>query len=152
MEDRSLSFSFPPTGRRAQSLVELALILPTFLLLALGTVDLGRAFYESIVIHGAAEAGSMIAIDYTRNANSGGNAAVRDAIKASTNPDVFPFLQIQDSDISLNVQWQQDSAYSITVTRPFRLLTPFLGNVFSGNNTLTLQSVVRGRQNCSGGC
>ena len=48
-----------PTRRRAQSMVELALILPTFMFLTVGVVDLGRAFYESIAIQGAAEAGAQ---------------------------------------------------------------------------------------------
>ena len=138
--------------QRGQSLVELAFILPVFALILVGVADLGRAFYESVAIQSAAEAGSLTALDYTRNASGGGNAAVRSAIKASTNPDIFPFLQIQDSDISLSILWQQDSQYTITVTRRFRLMTPLLGNVLAGGQTLTLSSVVRGRQNCSGGC
>ena len=41
----------PPLGRsRGQSLVELALILPIFLLLIAGAVDLGRLFYAYVAI------------------------------------------------------------------------------------------------------
>ena len=140
------------SGSRGQSLVELGFILPVFMLIIVGVADLGRAFYESVAIQGAAEAGGLTALDYTRNANGGGNAAVTGAIKASTNPDIFPFLSLQDSDINLSILWQQDSQYTITVTRNFRLMTPGLANVLASGQTLTLRSVVRGRQNCSGGC
>ncbi len=88
--------------RRAQSMVELALILPTFMFLTVGVVDLARAFYESIAIQSAAEAGSMMALEWRRadppDSQTIANNAVRQVIKDSTNPDVFPFLQIQDSD------------------------------------------------------
>jgi Flp pilus assembly protein TadG len=42
---------------RAQALTEMALILPVLALLMLGATDLGRAFYLSIEISGAARAG-----------------------------------------------------------------------------------------------
>lgn len=46
-------------GEKGSSLVELALVLPLFLLLLLGSVDFGRAFYLAIEIAGAARAGAM---------------------------------------------------------------------------------------------
>jgi Flp pilus assembly protein TadG len=141
----SSRFPFPSAGR-GQSLVEFALILPTFLLLVLGTVDLGRAFYESVAVHGAAEAGSLVAAEYGQS-----EASVRSKIKASTNPDIFPFLQIQDAEIDITLDTSstgKDTEYSITVTRNFQLLTPFIGSVF-GNQALTLRSVARGRRNCA---
>lgn len=41
------------------SLVELAIVLPAFLLLLLGAVDFGRAYYLSMEIAGAAEAAAV---------------------------------------------------------------------------------------------
>lgn len=41
------------------SLIELAFLLPLFLLLAFGAIDAGRAFYLSIEIAGAARAGAV---------------------------------------------------------------------------------------------
>jgi Flp pilus assembly protein TadG len=150
--EKSSSSSPALRRERGQSLVELAFILPVFALILVGVADLGRAFYESVAIQSAAEAGGLTALDYTRNASGGGNSAVLSAIKGSTNPDVFPFLSIQDSDINLSILWQQDSQYTITVTRRFHLMTPLLGNVLASGQNLTLRSEVRGRQNCSGGC
>jgi Flp pilus assembly protein TadG len=139
----------PSVARRrqsGQSLVELAFLLPTFLLITLGVVDLGRAFYESIAIQGAADAGSLKAARYGQS-----EADVKSVIKASTNPDVFPFLEIQDSEISLTMDTSptgRNSAYTVMVTRNFQLLTPLVGNVL-GSQALTLRSVVHGRRNCS---
>ena len=45
---------FVGTARRGQSLVEFALILPAFLLMAVMVFDLGRAVYYSSVLHNAA--------------------------------------------------------------------------------------------------
>ena len=139
-----------------QGIVELALILPVFMLIILGVVDLGRAFYESIAIQGAAEAGSLFASKYERNTVGPcigvADSCLRDKIKAATNPDVFPFLQIQDLDITIDslstTPWGPDSKYKITVTRNFKLLTPLLGNVF-GSQNLTLRAVVYGQRTCS---
>ena len=52
--------------RRGQALVEFALILPIFLLVLLGILDLGRAVYASSTINNAAhEAGRRAIVDQT---------------------------------------------------------------------------------------
>lgn len=156
MDDHLLASASGARRRPAQSLVELGLILPVFLLLFLGVVDLGRAFYESVAIHGAAEAGSLFASKYERNTVGNcigvANACTKNVIKAATNPDVFPGVQIQDADISIvdlgATPWEPNSQYTITVTRNFALLTPFLGSVF-GSQNLTLRAVVHGQRTCA---
>ncbi len=45
-------------GDRGASLVELALVLPLLMLLLMGAVDFGRAFYLAMEISGAAQAGA----------------------------------------------------------------------------------------------
>ena len=130
---------------RGQSLVELAFIMPTLLLLVVGVVDMGRAFYTSIAIQGAAEAGSLVAAEFGQS-----EAAVKAKIMAATNPDIFPFVSIQDSEITLTMDTSstgKDTAYTVMVTRNFQLITPFLGNVL-GSQALTLRSVVSGKRNC----
>jgi len=141
-------------GRSGQAIIGLAVVLPIVMLLLLGAADVGRAFFEAIVIQNAAEAGSLAAGHFARNANGGstGNAADRSQIKSSTNPDVFPFIQIQDADITLDIQWSPDTPYTITVTRNFHLITPFAGRLFGGGQNLPLRAVVQGRQNCSISC
>ena len=131
--------------RKAQSLVELAFLLPLLLMLSIGIIDMGRAFYTSIAIQGAAEAGSLVAVKYGQSA-----ADVKATIMASTNPDRFPFLSIQDSEITLTMDTSstgKDTEFTIVVTRNFQLLTPFVANVL-GSQALTLRSAVTGRRNC----
>ena len=49
-------------GRRGQSMVELALILPTLILMTLGMVDYGRAYYFQVAITNAAREGARTGI------------------------------------------------------------------------------------------
>lgn len=54
------------TNPRGQTLVEFALVLPTFVLLLLGIFDLGRAVYAYNTINNAArEAGRLAIVDQT---------------------------------------------------------------------------------------
>jgi hypothetical protein len=48
--------------RRAQALVETAMILPVLVLLMLGAADLGRAFYLKLEMSGASRAGMRMAV------------------------------------------------------------------------------------------
>jgi hypothetical protein len=54
---------------RAQSLVELAFVLPSAMFLLLGAADLGRAFYESQAIHEAVQVGALVAMDHSRDSH-----------------------------------------------------------------------------------
>jgi Flp pilus assembly protein TadG len=49
-------------GRRAQSLVEMAMVLPVLTLLTFGLVDFGRAYYFQVSITNAAREGARVAI------------------------------------------------------------------------------------------
>ena len=53
------SLHHPPAGRRrGQSLIELAVALPFLLLLMLGTIDLGRMFFDYIELRNAVREGA----------------------------------------------------------------------------------------------
>src|SRR3981081_4692705 len=54
-------------NKRAQAMVEMALVLPFLTLLTLGAADLGRAFYLHLEITGAARAGMRMGIQGTGN-------------------------------------------------------------------------------------
>jgi len=56
--------------QRAQAIVELAVILPAFLLIALGMFDLGRAFYFQETITNAARDGARFGA-ITKNVTTG---------------------------------------------------------------------------------
>lgn len=136
--------------KRSQSMVEFALVLPSLIFILVGSVDLGRIFYDSVAINGAAEAGSLVAIESRRALNpspAAADAAVREAIKRSTNPDVFPFFKIDDGDIVLDIPWVRDRPYSITVSRQFLFITPIVANIMSGGGPMDLKTTVRGRHN-----
>lgn len=137
--------------KESQSLVEFGLILPSLIFILVGAVDLGRVYYDSVAINGAAEAGSLVAIEWrlVRNPPSPAeaNAAVREAIKRQTNPDVFPFFQISDADIVLDIPWVRDRPYTITVNRQFIFITPLVASIVSGGGPLNLRTTVRGRHN-----
>jgi Flp pilus assembly protein TadG len=68
----------------AQSLVELALLTPLFLLLLFGVVDFGQAFYVANEIAGAAHAGAIYG-SQNPNDTSGIETAVRDGAPDVTN-------------------------------------------------------------------
>jgi Flp pilus assembly protein TadG len=61
------------------SLVELALLLPLFLLLMFGAVDIGRAFYLSIELTGAAHAAAMYGAQHPTDTAGMTTAAQDDA-------------------------------------------------------------------------
>ena len=51
----------PHHHSRGQALVELAIILPVMLLLAVAAIDLGRLFYAQITVENAAREGALTA-------------------------------------------------------------------------------------------
>jgi Flp pilus assembly protein TadG len=61
------------------SLIELALIFPLFVLLLLGAVDFGRAYYLAIEVAGAAHAGAVYGSQHPTDTAGMQNAAQDDA-------------------------------------------------------------------------
>src|SRR4051794_14391806 len=143
---RTPSFGRGRNGRRGQSLVEFALLLPVLLVFLAGALDLGRVFYANITLHNAAREGAMQAArtptNYVRNANC--NAAsnlvtcrVQFEAKGSA-------ISIAATDIDLTCSIsgcpaQAASFVTVTVHGQFRLVTPLLSAVFGGQ-TLNLTS------------
>jgi Flp pilus assembly protein TadG len=66
-------------GEHGASLVELALLLPFFLLLTFGAVDFGRAFYLAIEVAGAAHAAAVYGSQNPTDTTGMQNAAQDDA-------------------------------------------------------------------------
>jgi Flp pilus assembly protein TadG len=65
-------------GRRGQSLVELALLLPLLALIMVGTLDLGRAFFASQRLTNAVREGALFGIRYPAQATATSTAASAD--------------------------------------------------------------------------
>jgi len=156
-------------GLPAQGMVELGFMMPVLLLLLVGTVDLGRAFYESIAIHNAAEAGAMQAMVWTRAQDCGtgsscpGQSTIcgSDTLAACANDYVTYAIihgaqgvSISPSEITLgggpsntspwnSSDWVKGAPFTITITHTFHFLTPWLNS----NKTLTMRAVINGNRN-----
>ena len=57
MKKRSLLYLV--RSRQGASLIELAMVMPVFMLMLFGAIDLGRAYYTALEIAGAAHAAAV---------------------------------------------------------------------------------------------
>jgi Flp pilus assembly protein TadG len=64
---------------RASSLIECALLLPMVIVLLLGSVDFGRAFYVNLEVAAAAEAGALYGVQNPSDTSGMQAAAILDA-------------------------------------------------------------------------
>ncbi|TAK64792.1 MAG: hypothetical protein EPO22_05460, partial [Dehalococcoidia bacterium] len=69
-------------GERGQSLAELGVLLPILLILVLGAIDFGRAYYSSQAVDNAARTGAQYAAVST--ANAGDLDGIRTAAQQET--------------------------------------------------------------------
>ena len=123
---------------RGQSLVELALALPILLLLVLGTVDLGRAFFDYIQMRNGAFEGARYGARLPSD-----NAGITAAVTTHGVP----------SGSSVSVSTSGDCAtiggnctVTVTVTHTFKpISTSFLNHYFGlGNIDLHASATVKG--------
>ena len=146
-------------------------MMPILLLLLVGVGDLSRAFYTSIVLHEAAQAGALVAIEWQHRTDCAGagtcgippcdalqgidcaNAQVLAAIKNSAPA----WVPITDADIYLNgtaatsfagewgtaTGWNPAAAFDIRVTHTFHFITP----VIRSDKTLDLSATIHGTRN-----
>jgi PKD repeat protein len=139
-------------GRRAsrsqgQAVVELALILPVFLILLASALDLGRLFYSQISVNDAAREATLEA---SRNPTSFiPNTACTSANKESNrimcramNESQGSFVTVAPTDVSLACSTSPcpttpvlGQTVSVTVVGHFRLITPLLAVFFGGQDT-----------------
>ena len=144
----------------------MAFVIPVLTLLLFGVADLGRAFYYSIALHEAAQAGGLLAVEWQHRTDcadvanpcsippcqalSGiacANAQVLAAIKSSA-PSAMP---IADADITLTpaaewatgTGWNAGATYQITVRNTFHFVTP----IVTRSNTLNLSANISGKRN-----
>lgn len=68
---------------RGSSLVELAIVLPVFILLLMGAIDFGRAYYLSMEIAGAAQAAAVYGSQNPTDTAGMQSAALKDAPDAA---------------------------------------------------------------------
>ena len=141
-----------------QALVEFALILPLFLLLTLGVVDLARVFASYIALTDGVREAALYAAEGTNNTKwcaasapdnvpcpPGTDPAVnRDPDPASTDNIAFqlrsagleaPDVQLADP-ICSNACAPEDGTVTISATYDVALITPVLGEVLGASVTL----------------
>ena len=105
---------------KGQSLVELALILPIFLMLIIGLFDVGRAVYAYNTVANAARSAARVAI-VDQDLDTVRGAAKEQGVA----------LGLKDSDITFVDCGTQYCLLEITVSWDFDPATPLIGNIFN---------------------
>lgn len=112
---------------RGQELLEFALILPIFLLLAFGILDLGLATYSYSSLQSAAREGARYAI--VNACNDAGTIAYVQGRALGLDP----------TDVTVQAPvWTEDTV-EVTVLYDYQLLTPFVGAFIPGGS-VTMRS------------
>lgn len=121
---------------RGQSIVELTLLMPVLLLILLGAIDLGRAYYAYVSITNAARVGTEYAMEPRRPQTD-----VREKIK----DEAAPNITLQDSDITFNtLAWAKGYDLTIEVRTPFTAVTPLISSLWGGGPlTMSARSTTR---------
>jgi Flp pilus assembly protein TadG len=123
--------------REGQSLVELALAVPLLLLIMLGTIDIGRAFFDYVDMRNAAREGASY---YAKNPTDSAGAVLR--VKNHGVP----------SDVAVSVVCENGSCTTIngtgrvrvTVSRTFKpVTTGFLSTFGLGSFNLSASATMR---------
>lgn len=136
-----------PSGRSGQSLVEIALILPVFLLLLLTALDLGRLLYSQITITNAAKEAALVASQGgTYQADqpcSGTNTVMCGALTEAKGG----FVEIDKALVTLSPATCDPTAMypssgtppdvAVSVQAPFRVVTPIIGSFIGDSLVLS---------------
>jgi Flp pilus assembly protein TadG len=127
-------------SRRGQNLVEFALILPIFLLVAVVVLDLGRAVYYYSTIYNAAREGTRYGIIYPNDVSGMESTTIDYAYGAG--------LEVSDVTAGLGTPQVIDGfpnpTVQVSVTYSFTPVTPFVANLIPGGQiTLTSEAVMR---------
>lgn len=137
---------FKKYSESGQSLVEAMIIIPVFLLLLMGVLDLGRIFFIYIAMYNAAQEGALYACTTPR-------CIYQDVHKGCPDPNNAVYRAINESEIGA-VQWDE-SMISFSPENPvsggyiqaemsytFEMITPPMQLIIS-DLTLTARSVCK---------
>ncbi len=140
-----------PARTLGQSVVEFALILPVMLLLLAAAIDLGRLFYAYVAVENAAKEGAFFGAR---------NPLCDDGVNTNCDDPNNVIWHVRNEAPNLGSQFTttvacRDNAgtlmqpinncldgmkYQVTVTYPFRLITPILSSIFGTGMTLHAES------------
>ncbi len=122
--------------QRGQSLVEFALVLPLLILLLGGVLELGRAFFAYVAVTDAAAEGATYASIYPASSIQ----EITDRAQAATSG----LIQLAPSMIQVErPSLTAGAPITVTITYPFTLVTPILGDLVPGR-TISLRAVAVG--------
>lgn len=121
-------------NNRGQALVEFALIVPVLLLLVLGIMEFSMVIHQYMVVAGASREGARAAA--LGDSNDAVEAAVQNAATGldSTKLIVTPVPSPTRT---------QGEAVTVTVTYPFKPITPLIGAFFSEDYRIKGVTVMR---------
>lgn len=132
---------------RGQALVELALILPVFLLLFAAGVDLARLFHSEVAIESAARAGALEASIHPTSFVAGAacDATTNRVMCAVLTESTGSSLTISPSDVTVACEPSPcvealGNRITVNVVGHFSLMTPILSLFTGGSNVTFTQS------------
>lgn len=115
---------------RGQSLVEVALVLPILVMMMMGLLDFGRAYYTVVALRDAADEGAAYGAS-----NPGDVAGIR--LRASEASRALVNVEIDDVSVEAPSLTTGDPI-TVTVTTTLVLYTPF-ANTLVSDSELTLR-------------
>jgi Flp pilus assembly protein TadG len=115
-------------AERGQDLVEFALIFPILFLVLMGIFDLGRATYYTSALYNAAREGARYGIIFPDDV-----PGIESAVE-------FMAVGITSEELVIAVAYPSDDTVQVTVSWDMPIVTPLIGALFEGANTVTLGS------------
>jgi Flp pilus assembly protein TadG len=125
-EDRMITPNHQPKRdrTRGQSLVEFALLFPILIMLLLGIMDLGRAYYALVALNDAAEEGAMYAAIDPDNLTEIQNRAVH-ATSGLVTLEPAKVSRVPSSGFTAG------EPVTVTVAHDFTIYTPLMQSFFN---------------------
>lgn len=121
---------------RGQSVAEIALLLPLLLMLVLGALDLGRAFYFAAAVANASRVGAQYALDPLTSP-----AEVKQAILDEASP--YLALELNRITFTPSTGWVAGNDLEIKVTYDFHFLIPLAKSLWGDPIVMQYTSVIR---------
>ncbi len=125
-----------PNTVRGQSVVELALLLPILVMIMLGALDLGRAFYYYSGVNNAARVGAQYAMNPAVPDHQVINAVVREA---------EPYVPLGSAAVAYSYPAGKATQrqFSVSVTYVFTFITPGANQLWGDGITMNCVSTGR---------
>lgn len=115
-------------AHRGQALAEVMLVLPLLLLLALGTVDIGRLLFASVALEEAVQEGALFAAY-----NPTPTGPIQDRVRASSNA-----TEVQAATVSVTCTASPaPGTVSVTAAVDYALITPVISSMLGDTVRLT---------------